>query len=73
MLGIPTEAGANWGLPAGMALGNSNDSAEGGLNFGAGVGTGVDCDWASGEADGEGNGVASGSGGVGKVTEGAAT
>jgi len=60
-------------LPAGMALGKSNDSAEGGLNFGAGVGTGVDCDWASGEVDGEGNGVASGSGGVGKVTEGAAT
>jgi len=56
-----------------MALGKSNDSAEGGLNFGAGVGTGVDCDWASGEVDGEGNGVASGSGGVGKVTEGAAT
>jgi hypothetical protein len=56
-----------------MALGKSNDSAEGGLNLGAGVGTGVDCGWASGELAGEGAGVARGSGGVGKVTEGAAT
>jgi len=71
MLGIPTDAGANWGFPAGWALGRFRLSAVGGLNC---SGNGVECFNTVDSVDGDGfaswRGGGSGRFGVGRVTEG---
>ena len=41
MLGIPTEAGAKFGFPAGCALARFRFCGVGGLNCGAGAGVGA--------------------------------
>ena len=76
MLGIPTEAGAKAGFPAGWELGRLRDWPVGGVNWGCCTGGGEAPGSAPGEglgeAVGDGSGIAGGggSGGVGNVTEG---